>query len=332
MKKYIFQPIIALLAVTSLVACSEEAATDEVHFNASVVQSAPDFVDPRDNQVYPCVQIGKQVWMTRNLAYRVPGNSLSGCYTWKEVEPAIPEEGVVSDEAFIEIGTKLLADPQYNWDNLTKTRCPQYFGWVRDKLFTQEQALGMMELLFTSFHEVFTQKLKEASSGPERLIQLGYDNFLKYEKENGGYVSQYGYLYSYDAALAAVPEGWRVPTDQDWLELERTLGMQEVEAQKYDAWRGAGMATLLRENGAAKLNLQMGGGNIYMIRRSIQYQNKDQVGYYWTATSYMASDSVRLATFRMTAHYSDKIWRGSTRVTNNYHPMLYSVRLVRDAQ
>ena len=28
-----------------------------------------DFTDPRDGTVYPCVKIGNQVWMTKNLAY-----------------------------------------------------------------------------------------------------------------------------------------------------------------------------------------------------------------------------------------------------------------------
>lgn len=36
--------------------------------------------------------------------------------------------------------------------------------------------------------------------------------------------SKYGMLYTYSAAQQAVPEGWRLPTDQDWAALETTRG------------------------------------------------------------------------------------------------------------
>lgn len=37
-------------------------------------------------------------------------------------------------------------------------------------------------------------------------------------------VGRYGYLYTYSGALAAVPEGWRLPTDEEWSELEKSHG------------------------------------------------------------------------------------------------------------
>ena len=33
-------------------------------------------------------------------------------------------------------------------------------------------------------------------------------------------VAKFGYLYSYEGARQAVPEGWRLPTDEDWKKLE----------------------------------------------------------------------------------------------------------------
>ncbi len=35
----------------------------------------------------------------------------------------------------------------------------------------------------------------------------------------------YGNLLSYDDAVASTPEGWRLPTDEDWQKLEQALGM-----------------------------------------------------------------------------------------------------------
>ena len=43
------------------------------------------------------------------------------------------------------------------------------------------------------------------------------------------YYKLHGGLYDYETALAAVPEGWRLPTDEDWQALEETLGMDAGE-------------------------------------------------------------------------------------------------------
>ena len=49
-----------------------------------------------------------------------------------------------------------------------------------------------------------------------------------------------GLLYNWHAvnhAAGIAPEGWHVPTDEDWQELERELGMEAGEAAK-KGWRG----------------------------------------------------------------------------------------------
>ena len=38
---------------------------------------------------------------------------------------------------------------------------------------------------------------------------------------------RYGNLYSYEEAKANAPEGWRLPTDEDWKKLERAMGMSQ---------------------------------------------------------------------------------------------------------
>lgn len=38
------------------------------------------------------------------------------------------------------------------------------------------------------------------------------------------YLQRFGMLYTYEAALQAVPEGWRLPTDEDWTALEQSGG------------------------------------------------------------------------------------------------------------
>ena len=50
----------------------------------------------------------------------------------------------------------------------------------------------------------------------------------------------YGYLYNWFAVADRgniAPRGWRVPTDEDWKILEKYLGMNEAEVEKW-GWRG----------------------------------------------------------------------------------------------
>ena len=47
----------------------------------------------------------------------------------------------------------------------------------------------------------------------------------------------YGRLYTWDAAQDACPEGWSLPSDDDWKTLEMGLGMSQEVADE-DLWRG----------------------------------------------------------------------------------------------
>ena len=103
---------------------------------------------------------------------------------------------------------------------------------------------------------------------------MAVPNFEKAEKANGGYVKKYGFLYSYAAAKAAVPEGWRLPSDQDWQQLEQALGLTAEEAQRNNAWRGTGLGKVLSEGGASGFNAPLAGGNVYQKSRGQLYLNR----------------------------------------------------------
>ncbi len=49
----------------------------------------------------------------------------------------------------------------------------------------------------------------------------------------------YGVLYNYPASLTACPEGWSLPSDNDWQELEKYLGMDEEDLNQ-EGWRFSG--------------------------------------------------------------------------------------------
>jgi uncharacterized protein (TIGR02145 family) len=59
--------------------------------------------------------------------------------------------------------------------------------------------------------------------------------------------SLFGYLYNFktiEDARNIAPKGWRVPTDEDWKQLEKYIGMH-TEAANAFGWRGVEEANLL---------------------------------------------------------------------------------------
>lgn len=89
--------------------------------------------------------------------------------------------------------------------------------------------------------------------------------------------SKYGRLYTYNAAINACPDGWRLPSDADWKNLERSIGMDENEIEKY-GWRGKSEAQKLLEFGSSGFNGYLTG----TYDRKFYYQFVSS--YYWTST------------------------------------------------
>lgn len=137
-------------------------------------------------------------------------------------------------------------------------------------------------------------------------------------------VAKFGYLYSYEGAKQAVPEGWRLPTDEDWKNLEISLNMSESDANS-DGWRGNYQAMLMHEKDGTQLNLKYGG---FMDGNSTTFASKfyyiEAFGYYWTDTF---DKSTSTAYYRKIVYNSGKVYRHLS-ATNN----MMSVRFVRDAK
>lgn len=58
----------------------------------------------------------------------------------------------------------------------------------------------------------------------------------------------YGLLYNYSSAMLACPDGWHLPTDPEWRQLEKALGMNEATTL-LESWRGQEEGGLLKEKG-----------------------------------------------------------------------------------
>lgn len=325
MKKLI---ILFIACLCMLWACDSE--DKGYNFDISVVKPAADFTDLRDGHVYSCVQIGKQVWMVENLSYFLPKGTLDGCFTWNGETFDISDVSYPEDE-WIDLMKTTMNDPQYDWEamGVQISLVELYIGFVEDGMMYSSGATNLIKNKAPGFYEIVEDDLAELQL--QAVDELALKNFQETEAKNGNYSETYGLLYSYEAAQKAVPEGWRLPTDEDWKKLEETLGMNRQEIDRLNEWRGSGVGTLLKENGAIGFNARMAGGDVYSASDiSPDFLRYGESCYFWTSTKTKQNDSIDLAIIRSLAVYSDAVWRGTSRIDNGKRDMHYSVRCVKD--
>ena len=111
-------------------------------------------------------------------------------------------------------------------------------------------------------------------------LNYNIDGSWHYEnlKENG---QKFGRLYSWAAAKKACPAGWHLPSDDEWKQLEREMGISHRSINKID-YRDPGKNV--------KSKLQMMGFNINMAGcRTFAdgtFIGLGQFTFYWTSTPY----------------------------------------------
>lgn len=139
-------------------------------------------------------------------------------------------------------------------------------------------------------------------------------------------LAKFGRLYNLEAAENIVPAGWRLPSDEDWMNLEAALGMSGQE-QNNIGWRGdgAGIGTLMKQQQeGTKLNLLLGG--MYQDMNGVfSAQLMNVYGFYWTSTRDTKKESS--AYCRQIGFYQGGVARMSTMIDKRM-----SVRCVRDAK
>ncbi|HMT30687.1 MAG TPA: fibrobacter succinogenes major paralogous domain-containing protein [Bacteroidia bacterium] len=120
-----------------------------------------------------------------------------------------------------------------------------------------------------------------------------------YDNDNGN-TPPPGFLYNFYAVANAgnlAPEGWHIPTDDEWKQLERTLGMSQ-QASDQLAWRGTDQANKLRSNSSDEWSTY---GDIFSTNESgftalagsCRLANSywgdpglKSTGFWWTSSSY----------------------------------------------
>ncbi len=146
--------------------------------------------------------------------------------------------------------------------------------------------------------------------------------------ENKDILEKYGRLYTYESAQKACPDGWRVPTDEDWQKLEQRLGMSSAESNALD-WRGNIARNMLTINGdTCDLGLQLGGYYTdHTIMGGSGFRFMGVYAFYWTSTPDTDKEG-QYYYYRKLTYASNAVYRQSMEPLQQY---LY-VRCVRDAQ
>lgn len=98
-------------------------------------------------------------------------------------------------------------------------------------------------------------------------------------------VTTNGRLYTWQEASNSVPNGWRIPTDDDWKQLEILQGMSQSQANYFgignDRYNPL-VASRLLVGGTSGLNLTLSG--YFPIQYGFFELNTH--GYYWTSTPF----------------------------------------------
>ena len=149
-----------------------------------------------------------------------------------------------------------------------------------------------------------------------------------YQNDKDSYSDTYGALYNWHAVKTGrlCPAGWRVPTDDEWTEANRSLAANAGGNLKDNTaayWQGSNtdainVAGFKALPGGGRFSAPPGGSRV-AVNGYFYYMGKS--GRWWTATEHSSSE----AWYRSVHSGSGSLYRGY-----NYKETGFSVRCVRD--
>lgn len=149
------------------------------------------------------------------------------------------------------------------------------------KVYPSSEGSGLMEINSLPYQYVYNYEGKDVE---EAKLTESFANF--------------GVLYNYTSAINGCPDGWRLPTLEDWKILLIAIGMQEnvddnlgfineeSVAEKLQSPAGLNNYTI-RENESA-FKVKLGGlrfkGNIFISKEATGFDLQGDAAFFWTAT------------------------------------------------
>ena len=328
MKKFIW----ILLGIVLLWNCKEDEG--EIVAPEGVVS---EFTDARDSKVYRCVTIGEQTWMAENLAYRLPMGSVDGCFTYLE---RVVDTGRIQP-TFADFKAEVrqaIAEGKYSDENaaygmtvaelVSYTLEDEYYVLSIDDFFSDLAYYLAIPGMQSAWD--LSIELRDGLK-PKAIVKAVETGLTSAESDNGDYSLVNGFLYTYEAAQKVVPEGWRLPTDEDWKKLEAYLGMNDKELDVLDEWRDAEIGRLLKDERTG-FNPAYGGAKVYGQFNSFgrypelyYYINKGTNAYFWSSSTFQQNDSTQVAIIRSLSQWDDRILRGTSNLQ-----AAYSIRCIKE--
>lgn len=103
------------------------------------------------------------------------------------------------------------------------------------------------------------------------------------EKVEDALIAQQGNYFTWQQAKDCAPEGWRLPTDADYQNLEETLGMSASDASK-EGWRNGAGTLMMQQGTGTQLAFLLTGEIGTVSTGSPERYHVGDYGCYWTAT------------------------------------------------
>ena len=101
----------------------------------------------------------------------------------------------------------------------------------------------------------------------------------------------YGWLYNWETACQVCPDGWHLPSDAEWKQLEVYIGMSQSDADIEGEWRGTDEGSKLkatfgwRNNGngtnSSGFSALPGGRHHYLN----YFEYTEEAAYYWSSST-----------------------------------------------
>ncbi|MGF7137872.1 FISUMP domain-containing protein [Roseimarinus sediminis] len=172
--------------------------------------------------------------------------------------------------------------------------------------------------------EVMPDSITPSSDEAYYHVYNYHGSQLDEAKQNEMYKT-HGVLYNWPAAQNACPIGWKLPTDEEWMELEMTIGMSSYAANSI-GYRGYNQGTLLKANHSwlSADNYPDTYGFSALASGHIHSMRSDHLGvdaFWWTATFEKGSN---LIWFRRLYNDGPTIIRSGT-----HRSYAYSVRCLK---